>query len=209
MPLTKERQLRRQEEIRNTILDVAREIISREGFQGLSVRKITNAIDYSPAIIYHYFKDKNAIVESLMEEGYRKILTSLNLVKKNEEQPEEEIKEAFINYIKACLEEPEYYRTVMLNGDAEVAKRTVILQRGISERSQTLKLLCDSISRGMGMGRFLPYDPELTAQIMWTSVFGLIMKLIVEKDTPEEQVNRLVNHLLNMLFNGIMKKHEG
>lgn len=56
-------QLRKQEEIRNTILEVARNIISKEGAQGLSIRNITNAIDYSPAIIYYYFKDKNEIVE--------------------------------------------------------------------------------------------------------------------------------------------------
>lgn len=206
--LGKERQLRKQEEIRNTILEVARDIISKEGIQGLSIRKITNAIDYSPAIIYHYFKDKNAIIECLMGEGYRQILASVASVEKNEEEPEKEIKDVFTNYIKAALEHPEYYRAVMLNEDPAISKRTAILKKGISERSQTLKLLCDSLKAGMDKGRFSGYDIELTAQIIWTATFGLIMKLIVERDIPQQQQERLIEHHFNILFNGIMARKE-
>lgn len=206
--MTKERQLRKQEETRNTILNVARDIIAKDGIQGLSIRKITNAIDYSPAIIYHYFKDKNEIIECLMREGYGQIIASVAAVKRNEEKPEEEIRDAFTSYIKACLAGPEYYKAIMMNDDPTISKRTAILEKGISERSQTLKLLCDSINRGIDIGRFSVYEPELTAQILWTATFGLIMKLIVERDIPEEQVNRLIDHHFKVLFNGIMKTKE-
>lgn len=34
---------------------------------------------------------------------------------------------------------------------------------------------------------------ELTAQIIWASIFGLIIKLIIEIDISEEQRNKLLN----------------
>jgi AcrR family transcriptional regulator len=198
--------LHRQEEIRNIILDVARNIISREGIKGLSVRKITNAIDYSPGIIYHYFKDKNEIIESIVREGYERILALIRSVKRNEKEPEKEIKEAFTNYIKAALASPEEYKAFMLNGDTSVLNTTGILKKGISKKSRTLQLLCDNIQRGINQGRYAPCDPELTAQIIWTSTFGLIIKLIIEKDISQEQVNRLIDQHFNVLFNGIIRK---
>lgn len=206
--MSKERQLRKQKETRNKILDVARNIISKEGIKGLSIRKITNAMDYSPAIIYHYFKDKNEIVELLISEGYGRILDSIGSVNRSENEPEKEIKEVFTNYIKAALASPEEYKAFMLNDDPSILKKTGLLGNGISKKSQTLQMLCNNIERGINQGRYAPCDPELTAQIIWTSTFGLIIKLMIEKDIPQEQVNRLIDHHFAVLFKGLMSRKE-
>ena len=206
--MTKERQLRKQDEIRNIILEAARDIISREGLKGLSIRKITNAIEYSPAIIYHYFKDKNEIVETIVEDGYKRILNSLTVVDKNEKQPEKEIKEVFCNYIKAALDNKDEYMAIMLNDDPILKQRTVILQKGISKSSRTMGILSEAIKRGIDQGRFAVCDVELTAQIMWTSAFGLIIKLMIEKDVPEEQINDLIETHFRTLFYGMMARKE-
>lgn len=206
--MTKERQVRKQEEIRNIILEAARDIITHEGMKGLSIRKITNAIEYSPAIIYHYFKDKNEIVETIMEEGYKRILNSLKMVNRNEKQPENEIKEMYFNYIKAALDNQDEYMAIMLNDDPIIKQRTAILKKGISESSMTMRLLCDTLKSGIDQGRFAACDVELTAQIMWTSAFGLIIKLIIEKNIPEQQMNDLIENHFKTLFYGIMTRKE-
>lgn len=202
--MTKERQLRKQEEIRNEILTAARNIISTEGVQGLSIRKLTKAIDYSPAIIYHYFKDKNEIVETLVGEGYQRILAAVKSVEKNEEEPEKEIREAFNKYIRAALEFPEEYKAFMLNESPEVLNRTRILEKGIAEKSPTMRFLYEAIQRGIDKGRFSPQDPELTAQVLWLASFGVIMRLIVEKDIGQDQIDRLIERYFDLVFKGIM-----
>lgn len=204
----RERQFRKQEEIRKAILDASRDIISKEGLPGLSIRKITNAIDYSPAIIYHYFKDKNEIVKALVNEGYEKIVSSIGLVERNDGEPEMEIQQAFTQYIKAALAFPEEYKAFMLNDDASILDKTVLLKQGISQNSRTLQFLCDNIQRGISQGRYAPCDSELTAQIFWTSAFGLIIKLIIEKDIPQEQIDLLVECHFSLLFKGIIQREE-
>lgn len=204
--MTNQRQLRKQEEIRRTILTAARDIVSREGVQGLSVRKLTDAIEYSPAIIYHYFKDKNDIIASLANEGYEKILASIREVPPNEEAPEEEIREIFIRYMKAALESPEEYKAFLLQDDPSVLERTALLHRGVSEASPTMQALCRTLRRGMEQGRFAPGDAELTAQILWTSAFGLLIKLILEKGVTEEQIDRLIGRHFELLYHGLLAK---
>lgn len=41
---------------------------------------------------------------------------------------------------------------------------------------------------------------ELTAQVIWSAAFGLIMRLLVEKDLPDDQVEALIScHLDSMV----------
>src|SRR5581483_10936141 len=67
----KERQERDREAVRRGILDAARELFVAEGYQNVSIRKIAERIEYSPAAIYSYFPSKDDIFFSLAEEGFR------------------------------------------------------------------------------------------------------------------------------------------
>lgn len=202
----RKRQLLKQEEVKNSILEAARKVVAKEGFQGLSVRKITKAINYSPGIVYHYFKNKDEIVEALVSEGYKRILASIASVQRTENEPEAEIREAFTKYIKAALTAPEEYKVFLLNDNPSILKKTSLLAKGTVEKSRTLQSLCEAIQRGVKLGQFAPCDPELTAQILWTATFGLIIKVIIEQNIPKEQIRRLVDQHFKMIFYGLMAR---
>src|SRR6266496_113798 len=67
----KERQERDRRAVRRAILDAARELFVHEGYQNVSIRKIAERIEYSPAAIYGYFASKDDIFFALAEEGFR------------------------------------------------------------------------------------------------------------------------------------------
>ena len=67
----KERQERDREAVSRAILDAARELFVTEGYQNVSIRKIAERIEYSPAAIYGYFPSKDDIFFALAEEGFR------------------------------------------------------------------------------------------------------------------------------------------
>ena len=67
----KERQERDREAVRRAILDAARDLFVTEGYQNVSIRKIAERIEYSPAAIYGYFASKDDIFFALAEEGFR------------------------------------------------------------------------------------------------------------------------------------------
>src|SRR4249919_2715224 len=66
----KERQERDREAVRRSILDAARELFVAEGYGNVSIRKIAERIEYSPAAIYGYFPSKDDIFFALAEEGF-------------------------------------------------------------------------------------------------------------------------------------------
>src|SRR4051812_2136564 len=67
----KERHERDREAVSRAILDAARELFVSEGYQNVSIRKIAERIEYSPAAIYGYFPCKDDIFFALAEEGFR------------------------------------------------------------------------------------------------------------------------------------------
>ncbi len=67
----KERHERDREAVSRAILDAARELFVTEGYQNVSIRKIAERIEYSPAAIYGYFPSKDDIFFALAEEGFR------------------------------------------------------------------------------------------------------------------------------------------
>ena len=76
----KERHERDREAVRRAILDAARELFVTEGYQNVSIRKVAERIEYSPAAIYLYFPSKDDIFFALAEEGFRLLGDPVDLV---------------------------------------------------------------------------------------------------------------------------------
>ncbi|RAR56157.1 TetR family transcriptional regulator [Paraburkholderia unamae] len=73
----REARARTRHDQRERMLDAARRIVLRDGFAALSMRKIADAIGYSPASLYLYFEGRDEIAQALGREGYAQLLTHL------------------------------------------------------------------------------------------------------------------------------------
>ncbi|MBI5233035.1 MAG: helix-turn-helix transcriptional regulator [Deltaproteobacteria bacterium] len=57
-----ERREKEKKEMRGLILETAMELFLDEGFENVSLRRRADKIEYSPATIYLYYKDKDEIL---------------------------------------------------------------------------------------------------------------------------------------------------
>lgn len=192
-------------QLRAQILEHARAIVLSEGLPALSIRKITTAMEYSPGIIYHYFKDKNELVEALLIEGYSAILNGLRQARQDDEDPIGTIRVLLSTFVEVALKEQTLYRLFLLSDSPQILAKTSVLYKGVTQDSPTMAILKGHVQNGMDAGIFHPSDPELTAQVVWASVYGLIMKIITEKQLEESQQKALVDQQLNLLIRGLEK----
>jgi AcrR family transcriptional regulator len=58
----KERKELEKQKMRKLILDNAMKLFLEKGFENITIRHIAEKIEYSPATIYLYFKDKDEIM---------------------------------------------------------------------------------------------------------------------------------------------------
>lgn len=110
----KERRLREKKELRQQILDVAREIASTDGWQNVTIRKICAEIHYTAPVIYQYFESKEMILQSLRVDGFMQVFEQFEIVNEKHEQADKRIFEYALVWWHFAKVHPEIYQ-VMFN----------------------------------------------------------------------------------------------
>ena len=113
----KERQERDREAVRRSILDAARELFVSEGYQNVSIRKIAERIEYSPAAIYRYFPSKDDIFFALAEEGFRLLCGGPPSASEPLEllPPLERVRTIFWRFYQFSREHPQYFALMFVD----------------------------------------------------------------------------------------------
>lgn len=112
----KERQERDRESVRRRILDAARDLFVQDGFEQVSIRRVAERIEYSPAAIYGYFPSKDDIFFALAEEGFR-------LMYGDQAQhdaldglpPLERVRELFWRFYAFSCDHPQYFSLMFVD----------------------------------------------------------------------------------------------
>lgn len=73
---TVERETQR-EDLRERIVEAARDIVSEQGLDALSMRALAVRIEHSPGTIYLHFQDKDELLRSVMTEGFKRLARSM------------------------------------------------------------------------------------------------------------------------------------
>ena len=196
MTIAKRRE-REVEEMKELILSAASDIIASEGFAKLSIRKIAKKIEYSPSIIYHYFNDKEEILNVVMQRGYKKIVSAVSSMKIESSTPEEKLIKMTRNYINVALSMPEEFMAAQLNQSKVALKHTSSLFKGASKEKLALAELYQCLKEIYKDKDVDEKTIELTAQMIVVSTLGLILKIIIEKDIGDEQRDNLINFYSN------------
>src|SRR5580765_9010508 len=105
----KERHGREREAIRRAIMDAARDLFVQEGYQNVSIRKIAERIEYSPAAIYGYFASKDEIFFALAEEGFRTMQSAARAAACGQSDPLAAMRAGFWAYYQFSREQPQYF----------------------------------------------------------------------------------------------------
>ncbi len=202
---SKERKERERREKQELILNTAAEIMKEDGIDNISIRKIASRIEYSPAIIYHYFKDKDEILNHLMQRGYRKILDGLAAALDTTDDPREKLRQMTRNYIEVSLQMSDEYKAVQLNSTPGVVAQTASLFKGAAAKKPALKILFQGLKEIYKDRDIDDSVIELTAQIIAASTFGLIIRLIMEQDLiSEEQKTNLIDQFIRITVDGMV-----
>ena len=191
--------------MRAEIIKSAREIIGNEGVDKVSIRKIAAKIEYSPAIIYHYFDNKEEIIEILIAEDYTKIVRSLSSLQSSEKTPIEKLRESASNFITLAVEMGDSYKSMMMNSSPTILAHTSVLQKGAAGERPAIGMLCKVLRDLPALEERDESEIELTAQIIWSTAFGLASRLIVE-NIDEEQKRRLINYAVEFILYALVNQ---
>ena len=103
-----------QELTRAMIMDAARDLFVKNGYQHVSMRQIAKVLGYSHGAIYYHFKNKAELFYALVEEHFhmldQKLDQALNLNKNNAEK----LKDVLLGFIEFGLTYQSHYEIMFL-----------------------------------------------------------------------------------------------
>jgi len=169
-----ERREREREEVRKKIQDAARELFATEGYDRVTMRRIADAIEYSPTTIYLHFKDKDELVQSLCDEDFQRLLGELQHGPAPRD-PVARIRQLGVGYARFGTVYPNHYRFMFMT---PFKREHAPNQTGESAYT----LLRESVAAAIAAGRFRRIDVETATQVLWSSVHGAVSLLITFAD---------------------------
>jgi AcrR family transcriptional regulator len=206
LPLgVKERQEREREAVSRAILDAARDLFVAEGYQNVSIRKIADRIEYSPAAIYSYFPSKDDIFFALAEEGFHLLFAGdpneQCIEGDNPANPIDAVRGAFWHFYQFSRKHPEYFALMFV--DRSVPRISHLWER-FSFISSMKARLTGLIQAAIDAGQ-LPKDlnPHVVFRILSTAVLGAAVTQLCNRLAPGEDAEALARDTLEAALTGL------
>lgn len=195
----------RHEIVKNKILMVAEELFVSGGVEAVSIRVIARKIGYSPSNIYKYFASKEEIIIDILSRRMRDIVKSIEKVEDTNVSTKAILVKGFKAHFNNVMKYKEHYKTVMLSSEKMLLERTAMLNRENVRNLPAIMKLVEHLKRGIEIEEFRDFDPLLLAQIIWSNMFGLIIRVIVEGFNDFSYIDLLIEEYFDMVFKGLSK----
>lgn len=187
------RQIQKNEETKQAILNTALELGMEYGFESLSIRKITDKLGYSPGIIYYYFKDKQEIIDAIHADADKVIVDNITKLYQKDRGLEYNIRTIFHMIMQIALEEPEKYRLIVFDK---------YLNRKESKQ-RWLDMVAYSIQLGIQTGELRNVDSRVAAINVWSAFFGLLIVINGYDNITRDYAEKLFDNHLAIIMKGL------
>ena len=181
----KERREREKSETRDKILDAARELFATEGYEGVSMRKVADKIEYSPTAIYVHFADKEELFRELCHQDYAR-LAEVFQSSAISTDPIERIRQIGGVYIDFGNHYPNHYKFMFMTPHPSHEPDEVDREMMGNPEQDAYAFLRWAVQQAIDAGCFQEEfrDAELVSQTLWASVHGVISLHIAKGTDP-------------------------
>lgn len=185
---------------KETIFKTAARLFAKKGYNGVSMREISEMSNVSKPTIYYYFGSKDGIYEQLMDTGIDHIQHMLEEVSEMPISAKEKLTQITKRVFKETGENPDYIKLFIsmsqASGDSAVSDKC---RRHVEETSELVKqIIRDGVQTGeFGAGA----SPELAAEIFG----GVIMNFVWKQLASKEKIlsDQLAENIIELLFKGL------
>jgi AcrR family transcriptional regulator len=199
----KERGDRQKGLLRQEILDAARDILAREGYDGLSMRKLAEQIKYSPTAIYLHFRDRDDLVFCVCEESLAGLVRDLLEVEARHRDPLVALKNGLRRYVDFGLKHPQHYRATFMIARVNDANKAARYQEPGTMGMQALAVLSRTVDACVRQKKLAKVDVHRASCALWAGVHGITSLLIVMPNFRWENPDKLVDGLISMMVDGL------
>jgi AcrR family transcriptional regulator len=192
------RRARQREEARRAILEATEALLLEAGGEAFGVRALAARCGYTAPTIYHYFGDKDGLIDALLEERFAALLAEVQSAELTRD-PVENLRRMLRSYLRFGERNPTFYRLLL-------ASRA----RGGADRSPpaveaAVQIMMQPWEDLRASGRLDEHvSPDAAAQSFWGLIHGLTALRVARPD--HEWAPNLTEIAVEAMLRGMVRE---
>src|SRR6266478_3659655 len=193
------RQDQEKQALRQTILTTAGELFLEQGYNHFSLRKVAERIGYSQTTIYLYFRDKDDLLFTVVDEGFKHFGEQLARAAASTNDPRMRLDALGQAYVSFGLRHPVYYQLIFMRRVDFLTQPRAGEQQ---PRLEAFRVLQDAVQAAMDAGVMQPGDAQSCSDALWAMMHGIVALAISMPMFDTARVQKLTTVARDMIFKG-------
>tara|TARA_B100000945_G_scaffold64219_1_gene47974 strand:- start:526 stop:1119 length:594 start_codon:yes stop_codon:yes gene_type:complete len=192
-----DRQLEERKLRQDRILSSALDVFKANGLEGATMDSIAEKAGFGKATLYYYFSSKEEVFLGIMEEGWKSLLASLEVIIQEEQSPRKTFIKILVQIAQNAKHKPNLYE-FLFQAPKAINLTEFDDQKWKKHQGKLYSILQSLLEDGIERKEF----PKLNSNLMFKAIGGLFTGLIFFGDKKktsisEEEVEALLNNLIS------------
>ena len=186
--------------LREKILLTAKSLFIQQGYHGLAMRQISEAVGVSKAALYYHFKDKEELFLAILDIYLNEIESAIDAIQSKRLSSSEQLR-MFVEYI---LSQPAEQRAVMRLGSQEMAQLSASSRKSFGKiyREKFIGKLTAIFQAGIESGEL----KSLNAEVATWALLGIMYPYFYPAHTGDKPVAvNVIDEIVMIFLKGIEK----
>jgi TetR/AcrR family transcriptional regulator, fatty acid metabolism regulator protein len=194
-----------QEDKRRLILDAAVRVFAQKGYHTSRVGDIAEEAGVAHGLLYHYFRSKEELLETIFRETWRDVLDAVRAVEETDETARERLAGIAKILLRAWRRDPDLVRVLV----REVT-RSSHLQQNIDEIDAAFSGLERIIARGQENGEFrADVDARMVSYVFYGALEEILTGWVLGRlEDGDEAITQAEQTVIEVVCGGLAADRE-
>lgn len=187
--------------LRREIIDVSKELLLKDGFAKLSMRKIAKKAGVTATSIYLYFKNKDELLLALVEESIERLTAALKEALDPAAGPVEQLEKLADAYVQYAFENPQEYEIIYMVRPEEMPKYP---REKFQHVREIYELIASIIRSGNEQHVLDVDDPMISAYTIWAQLHGVVSVVLSRRLDTRIPKQPFLDHAIDQIIHGFI-----
>jgi AcrR family transcriptional regulator len=193
-------------DLKKALIEATLTLLKEEGYQSLSLRKISKLAGVSQSAPYRHYPDVEALIADVALEGFKLLTEKLKKVRRKfAKVPLLQFRESGVSYVEFAIKNPDLFQIMYGNQIQNHSKFDSL----ILAEHETFSVLIEIISDCKRAGILETKDVKKTSVAAWTMVHGiavlLLGKQVMFRNADMKNARRITKEMIEHLYLGFKK----
>ena len=186
--------------VREEILAVAMRMFIQQGYHGLAMRQISEAVGVSKAALYYYFKDKEELFLAILNSYLNDMESSIDVIRAKSGFSADQNTQ----FVESVLRQPAEQRALTRLASQEMGQLSAASRKKFDKlyHEKFIGKLTAILQEGMDRGEF----QSLNAEIATWSLLGIMYPYFYPAHSGEKPIpTGTIQEIVSIYLNGVKK----